>query len=52
MHKRLNGTVNEDVSGKFTTSTDKQEGGVWMCVCGCVSCIPIGSTEHDEVTAW
>lgn len=29
----------EDVNGKFTTSTDKQEGGV------------SGSTEHDEVTA-
>lgn len=44
--------MNEDVSGKFTTSTDKQEGSVSMCASVCVSCIPIGSTEHDEVTAW
>ncbi len=39
-----------DVSGKFTTSTDKQEGDVSVCVCVC-DCILIGSTEHDEVTA-
>lgn len=44
MHKIY---MNEAVSGKFSTGTEKQEGGLSLCVC----CIPIGSTEHDEVTA-
>lgn len=43
------GPLSGDVSGKFTTSTDKQEGGV--CLGVYVSCIPIGNTEHDELTA-
>lgn len=44
---RANFMLSEDVSGKFTTGTDKQEGGVSRCVSECV-CV---TQEHDEVTA-